>query len=143
MERQQDFNLLKDYMTHVKLIVCYGENKKRIKEFGDKLMIETEVVNNLSEAVNKAYEFASKICECCVFANLTDVNKDYEKRLSYLQDAKKYLKCLSMQMNLISHYENKVTDNQWIKFTNDTDKLEKLINGVIKSDKSRQETLGV
>lgn len=93
--------------------------------------------------VNKAYEFASKICECCVFANLTNVNKDYEKRLSYLQDAKKYLKCLSMQMNLISHYENKVTDNQWIKFTNDTDKLEKLINGVIKSDKSRQETLGV
>ncbi len=60
MERQQDFNLLKDYMTHVKLIVCYGENKKRIKEFGDKLMIETEVVNNLSEAVNKAYELSSE-----------------------------------------------------------------------------------
>lgn len=60
MERHQDFDLLKDYMTHVKLIVCYGENKKRIKDFGDKLMIETEVVNNLSEAVNKAYELSSE-----------------------------------------------------------------------------------
>ena len=60
MERHQDFNLLKDYMTHVKLIVCYGENKNRIKDFGDKLMIETEVVNNLKEAVNKAYELSSE-----------------------------------------------------------------------------------
>ena len=60
MERHQDFNLLKDYMTHVKLMVCYGENKKRIKDFGDKLMIETEVVNNLKEAVNKAYELSSE-----------------------------------------------------------------------------------
>ncbi len=33
MERHQDFNLLKDYMTHVKLIVCYGENKNRMKAF--------------------------------------------------------------------------------------------------------------
>ena len=56
MERGQDFYELKEYMTHVKMIVCYGENKNRIKEFGDNLMIETVVVDTLCEAVDKAYD---------------------------------------------------------------------------------------
>ncbi len=56
MERGQDFNLLKDYISHVKLIVCFGENKKRVKEFGDSLMIETIVKDNLHDAVFTAYE---------------------------------------------------------------------------------------
>lgn len=56
MERGQDFYELKDYMNHVKMIVCFGENKNRIKEFGDTLMIETVVVNNLIEAIDKAYK---------------------------------------------------------------------------------------
>ena len=60
MERHQDFFELKDYMRNVKLIVCYGENKNRIKEFGDTLMIETVVVDNLREAVSKAYELSSE-----------------------------------------------------------------------------------
>ncbi len=60
MERRQDFFELKDYMCNVKLIVCYGENKNRIKEFGDTLMIETVVVDNLREAVSKAYELSSE-----------------------------------------------------------------------------------
>ena len=60
MERHQDFFELKDYMCNVKLIVCYGENKNRIKEFGDTLMIETVVVDNLREAVSKAYELSSE-----------------------------------------------------------------------------------
>lgn len=60
MERHQDFFELKDYMCNVKLIVCYGENKNRIKEFGDTLMIETVVVDNLCEAVSKAYELSSE-----------------------------------------------------------------------------------
>lgn len=60
MERHQDFFELKDYMSNVKLIVCYGENKNRIKEFGDTLMIETVVVDNLCEATSKAYELSSE-----------------------------------------------------------------------------------
>ena len=58
MERGQNFYELKEYMNNVKLIVCYGENKNRIKEFGDNLMIETVVVDTLKEAVNKAYELS-------------------------------------------------------------------------------------
>jgi len=60
MERGQDFNELKPYMKHVKLIICYGENKNRIKEFADNLMIEVKVVETLTEAVNKAYELSSE-----------------------------------------------------------------------------------
>jgi len=60
MERGQDFYELKEFMKYVKLIVCYGENKNRIKEFGDNLMIETVVVNNIKEAVNKAYELSDR-----------------------------------------------------------------------------------
>jgi len=60
MERGQDFYELKDYMAHVKLIVCYGENKNRIKEFGDNLMIETKVVDTVTEAVDIAYHSSSE-----------------------------------------------------------------------------------
>ena len=56
MERGQDFFELKEYMNHVKMIVCYGENKNRVKEFGDTLMIETVVVDRVTEAASKAYE---------------------------------------------------------------------------------------
>jgi len=55
MERGQDFYELKEYMSYVKMIVCYGENKNRIKEFGDNLKIDTKVVDNIKEAVSVAY----------------------------------------------------------------------------------------
>ena len=60
MERGQNFDLLKDYVSHVKLIVCFGENRMRIKEFGDSLMIETIVNDNLHDAVFTAYEKSSQ-----------------------------------------------------------------------------------
>ena len=60
MERNQDFYELKEYMSHVKLIVCYGENKNRIKDFGDNLMIEVIITDKLTEAVDKAYESSSE-----------------------------------------------------------------------------------
>lgn len=59
-ERHQNFMDLKDYVNNVKLIVCYGENKKGIKEFGDTMMIETLVFDNLKEAFKKAYELSSE-----------------------------------------------------------------------------------
>jgi len=60
MERGQNFYELENYMTCVKNIVCYGENKNRIKEFGDDLLIDTYVFDNLTDSVNKAYELSSE-----------------------------------------------------------------------------------
>ncbi|MBQ7136458.1 MAG: UDP-N-acetylmuramoyl-L-alanine--D-glutamate ligase [Bacilli bacterium] len=60
MERGQDFYGLKEYLSCVKMIVCYGENKNRIKEFGDNLMIETKVVDDIKMAVIEAYQSSSE-----------------------------------------------------------------------------------
>ena len=59
-ERNQNFMDLKDYMNNVKLIVCYGENKAHIKEFGDEINKETIVCNNLKEAFKIAYDHSEK-----------------------------------------------------------------------------------
>lgn len=59
-ERHQNFMDLKDYVSHVKLIVCYGENKQHIKDFGDTMMIETLVFDNLKEAFQRAYELSDE-----------------------------------------------------------------------------------
>lgn len=60
MERGQDFYLLKDYMLHVKMVVCYGENKARIEKFANDLMIEVIVTDTLREAVDEAYRNSEK-----------------------------------------------------------------------------------
>lgn len=59
-ERHQNFMDLKDYMKNVKLIVCYGENKQGIKEYGDQVGIKTLVFNNLQEAFQEAYKESSE-----------------------------------------------------------------------------------
>ena len=51
---------LKDYVSHVKLIVCYGENKGKVKDFGDTMMIETLVFDSLKEAFQQAYELSDE-----------------------------------------------------------------------------------
>ena len=60
MERGQDFNELTPFMNNVKTIVCYGENKNRIKDFGDNLNIETIVVDKVTEAVDEAYNVSNE-----------------------------------------------------------------------------------
>jgi len=60
MERNQDFGELTSFMKNVKNIVCYGENKNRIKEFGENLKIETIMVNTVVEAVDEAYKLSSE-----------------------------------------------------------------------------------
>lgn len=60
LERNQDFYELADYMTYVRLIVCYGETKNRIKEFADKINGECIVVNNLEEATKVSFQLANK-----------------------------------------------------------------------------------
>ena len=59
-ERGQNFMDLKDYVSHVKLIVCYGENKGKVKDFGDTMMIETLVFDSLKEAFQQAYELSDE-----------------------------------------------------------------------------------
>lgn len=59
MERGQDFNELKEFMSNVRLIVTYGECKKRIEEFASNMMIDVKVVDFLENAVNVAYELSN------------------------------------------------------------------------------------
>ena len=60
MERGQDFNELKEFMSSVRLIVTYGECKKRIEEFANNMMIDVKVVDFLENAVNVAYELSNE-----------------------------------------------------------------------------------
>jgi len=82
LERGQDFGELKEYMNHVKAIVCYGECKNRIKEFGDSLMIETRVVDTLKEATVVAYELSAvgDVILLSPSAASWDQYKDFEER---------------------------------------------------------------
>lgn len=60
MERGQNFDDLKNYVSHVKIIVTYGECKKRIEEFANNMMIEVKVVDSLENATRLANELSSK-----------------------------------------------------------------------------------
>ena len=54
-DRGHSFEELEVYMKNVKLVVCYGETKNRIKDFCDKIGTECNVCDNLEEATNVAY----------------------------------------------------------------------------------------
>lgn len=58
LDRNIPFDNLADYVSNVKAIVCYGETKNKIKEFADNNNVNCYVLENLNEAVNKAYEIA-------------------------------------------------------------------------------------
>ena len=58
LDRGHSFDPLDDYLTHVKLIVCYGQTKDRIKEWGNKQGKEVVVVDNLIKATDYAYSKA-------------------------------------------------------------------------------------
>lgn len=60
LDRGHSFYDLTDSMKNVKYVACYGETKKRIKEFCDDLNIMCEEFNNLKEATEAAYEKAIK-----------------------------------------------------------------------------------
>lgn len=56
MERNQDFNELNKVMKNVRLVVCYGQNKERIKAWLNAIKIETIVCENIVDATKIAYE---------------------------------------------------------------------------------------
>lgn len=58
LDRGHSFDELKDYLTHVKYIVCYGETKNRIKEFANKVNVDCTIVDTLEEAVKFSYEIS-------------------------------------------------------------------------------------
>lgn len=60
LDRGHSFEGLINYLKNVKLIVCYGQTKERIKEFANKLNIECNVVNNLTDATVSAYNNSEK-----------------------------------------------------------------------------------
>ena len=55
-EGVSNFAELKDYLKNTKLVICYGENKNRIKEEMDEMNIKCFVVDNLKEATLLANE---------------------------------------------------------------------------------------
>jgi len=55
LDRGHSFDELKEYLVNVKKIVAFGETRERIKEFGDKVDVNCDVTETLSEAVKSAY----------------------------------------------------------------------------------------
>ena len=60
LDRKHSFDGLKEYFNNVKLVVCYGETKERIKKFCDSINIKCIVVNDIKEAVKESYKNALK-----------------------------------------------------------------------------------
>lgn len=60
LDRGHSFDDLIPYLKNTKLIICYGETKERIKTFAENQKIEVKVVENVREAVRKAYELSNE-----------------------------------------------------------------------------------
>ena len=55
LDRNQDFTELTPFMNNVKKVVCYGENKQKIKDYMDSIGIDVMVLDNLVDATKGAY----------------------------------------------------------------------------------------
>ena len=60
LDRGQDFNELKEYMTNVKAIIGIGECRNRVKEFGDNLGIDTYIYEYLKYGFKKCVEVSDR-----------------------------------------------------------------------------------
>ncbi len=60
LDRKQDFTELTEYMKNVKMIVCYGENKNKIKTYAESIEIPVMTFDNLKEATVKGFELSKE-----------------------------------------------------------------------------------
>ena len=59
LDRGHSFEDLKDDLTYVTHIVCYGETKNRIKEFADNCKVNCTIIDTLEEATKFAYNISN------------------------------------------------------------------------------------
>ena len=94
LDRGHSFEGLKEYLGHVRAIVCYGETKDRIKAFALKYHIKVVVTDELAEATKKAYELSQKgdtilLSPACAswdqFANFEDRGDLFKKVVKELE----------------------------------------------------------
>lgn len=60
LDRGQSFDELKDSMTYVKHVVCYGQTKEKIETFCLKNQIDCVVLDDLESAVKVAYNLSEE-----------------------------------------------------------------------------------
>ena len=60
LERGQNFDDLTDYMQNVKTIIGIGQCRERVREFGQKLKIDTFIYEHLSDSFNKIKDIMKK-----------------------------------------------------------------------------------
>lgn len=59
LDRGHSFDGLTEYMKNVKLVVCYGQTKERIKEYCNKINIPCTIKDTLKDATIEAYNNAN------------------------------------------------------------------------------------
>ena len=82
------------------------------------------------------YELAQDILDNCARANITNLQTNYQLRTEYLNKALSSLACLSMLLQTLILYGG-LEDYKWVNWGNQIDLCEKLIKGVLKSDKEK------
>lgn len=82
LDRHLPFEPLKEYLTNVTHVVCYGETKNVIKEFMDTINKDCIVVDTLNEATKVAYNLSNEFDTILLSPACAswDQYKDFEER---------------------------------------------------------------
>ena len=86
--------------------------------------------------VAHTYELAQEVLDFCIKANNLNVTTSFEARRAFLEQALCSLACLSNQLQLLMLYAD-LPDKKWLLWGSKITLCEKLIRGILKSDKER------